>query len=207
MTCRRLFQAGLSFWPIISAWREIMNGPYDIGSKADDVPGADRLILKRSANFREQWSSCSPYRTRQSAPKQSWRFQLALGGCFIAVHGYSSDDTRKAFENACGLSVVIGERHKEIQAIFGLWGHHWMRARHDKAIELGETLIAKAKEINDPVAVMVGHRSLGSTLFTLGNFVLAREHLDRAIALGRESRPDGSSLSLSSRWTRELRRS
>jgi class 3 adenylate cyclase/tetratricopeptide (TPR) repeat protein len=162
-----------------------------------------RRARSRSANLEAISQFQRATELLQSIPDASERakteleIQLALGGCFIAVHGYSSDDTRKAFENACGLSVVIGEPHKEIQAIFGLWGHHWMRARHDKAIELGETLIAKAKEIDDPVAVMVGHRSLGSTLFTLGNFVLAREHLDRAIALGRETRSDGSSLSLS----------
>lgn len=162
-----------------------------------------RRARSRSANLEAISQFQRAMELLQSMPDGSERakteleIQLALGGCFIAVHGYSSDDTRQAFENACGLSVVIGEPQKEIQAIFGLWGHHWMRARHDKAIELGETLIAKAKNINDPVAVIVGHRALGSTLFTLGDFVSSREHLDRAVALGRESRSDESSLSLS----------
>ncbi len=53
--------------------------------------------------------------------------QLSLGLCFIAVRGYSADDTRKSFERARSLSIEVGEPQKEIQAAFGLWGHYWTR--------------------------------------------------------------------------------
>lgn len=121
--------------------------------------------------------------------------QLSLGLCLVAVRGYSADDTRKSFERARALSAQLGEPDKEIQAIFGLWGHHWMRARHDQAIELGETLLAKGEARHDPIARAVGHRSLGSTLFTRGDFDGAREHLERAISLAREADVEASSLS------------
>jgi tetratricopeptide (TPR) repeat protein len=122
----------------------------------------------------------SPERTSKEL-----EIQLLLGLCFIAVRGYSSDDTRKSFERARGLSVEVGQPRKEIQATFGLWGHYWMRSRHDRAIELGETLLAKAEEeLGDPLSLSAGHRVLGSTLLTLGDFVRAREHLEQAVALG-----------------------
>ena len=121
--------------------------------------------------------------------------QLSLGLCFVAVRGYSADETRKSFKRARALSAQLDEPNKEIQAIFGLWGHQWMRAQHDQAIELGETLLAKAELLHDPVALAVGHRSLGSTLFTLGDLVRAREHLERAISLTQEANIEGSSLS------------
>jgi class 3 adenylate cyclase/predicted ATPase len=120
--------------------------------------------------------------------------QLSLGGCFIASHGYFSEDTRKAFEGACRLSAALGERRKELQAVFGLWGHFWMQAKHDRAIELGEMLLAKADQLRDLMALIVGWRCLGSTLFTLGDFVRARDHLDRAVALGQQSITEESSL-------------
>ncbi|MEK6209470.1 MAG: AAA family ATPase [Pseudomonadota bacterium] len=121
--------------------------------------------------------------------------QLALGLCFVAVRGYSADDTRQSFERACALSAQLVEPHKEIQAIFGLWGHYWMRARHDRATDLGEALLTKAEELQDPIALAVGHRCLGSTLFTLGDFVQAREHLERTISLVQQASPEGLSLS------------
>ena len=113
--------------------------------------------------------------------------QLSLGLSCIAVRGYSSDDTRKAFERACSLSAELGDPRKELQALFGLWGHCWMRAHHDRAIELAEKLLAKANQVRDLMALILGYRSLGSTLFTLGDFIRAREYLDRAVALGQQS--------------------
>ena len=120
---------------------------------------------------------------------------LSLGLCFIAARGYAADDTKIAFECARALSHELGDSSKEIQAIFGEWGHHWMRAQHDRAIELGEMLLAKAEELDDPVSQVVAHRSLGSTLFTLGEFVLAREHLEQAISLSRHVYTEDLSLS------------
>ncbi len=92
------------------------------------------------------------------------------------------------------MSAQLGEPQKEIRALFGLWGHYWMRAQHDRAIELAETLLARADLLRDPVAVIVGHRAIGSTLFTRGDFVRAREHLERAISLPGQA--DGQGLSL-----------
>jgi len=81
--------------------------------------------------------------------------------------------------------------------MFGLWGHSWGRAQHDRAVELGETLLAKAEQIKDPIALTVAHRVLGSTLFTLGDFVRAREHLERAVTLKHVATADWRSLFLS----------
>jgi len=111
------------------------------------------------------------------------------------VRGYSADETRKSFERARALSADLHDAAKEIQAVFGLWGHNWMRARHVEAIELSETLLTKAEQLHDPVARVVGHRSLGSTLFTLGDPVRARQHLERAISLAQEADFEASGLS------------
>jgi len=121
--------------------------------------------------------------------------QLSLGLCRIAVRGYSARETRKAFERACRLSAALDQPQKEMQAIFGLWGHYWMRAQHDRALDLSQTLLTRAERIDDATAVIVAHRSVGSTLFTLGEFVRAREHLARAVDLGQHVNIAGSYLS------------
>ena len=121
--------------------------------------------------------------------------QLSLGLCRIAVRGYSARETRRAFERARELSAEVELLEKEIQAIFGLWGHYWMRARHDRALELAQTLLDRAEQIGDATAVIVGHRALGSTLFTLGEFARARDQLARAVDLGQNVEIASSSLS------------
>jgi len=118
--------------------------------------------------------------------------QIALGLCFVSVHGYSADVTRSAFERALVLSSQSEQPLKEVQAIFGIWGHYWMTAQHERAIELSQMLLAKARSLDDPIILAVGHRALGSTLFTLGKFFDARESLEKAIALTPNTSPAGT---------------
>ena len=144
--------------------------------------------------FRRALESLALLRDTPARSATELAIHLSLGLCSIAVRGYSSDETRKSFERACSLSAQLGEPQKEIQAIFGLWGHYWMRAQHDRAMELAETLLARAELLNDSVGLVVGHRSLGSTLFSLGEFLRAQEHLERAMSLARQSTNEGLSL-------------
>jgi tetratricopeptide (TPR) repeat protein len=119
----------------------------------------------------------------QTRDETELEIQLSLGLCLVAVRGYSAEGTRKSFERAYALSARFGGPLKEIQAIFGLWGHYWMVARHDRSIEFGEMLLAKAELLHQPITLSVAHRALGSTMFTFGNFSRAREHLEKAISL------------------------
>ena len=123
------------------------------GSRAVGARAAGRPISKPSCNSRTRSNSWSPCRNSPERMAKELEVQLSLGLCFIAVRGYSSDDTRKSFERARSLSAEIGEPQKEIQATFGLWGHYWMRARHDQAIEHGETLLARAEQLRDPMSL------------------------------------------------------
>jgi tetratricopeptide (TPR) repeat protein len=142
----------------------------------------------RSANLEAIALFENALKCLDALPKSSERIpteleiHMSLGLCSIAVNGYSSEDTRNAFERAYGLSVDGGDDDKETQAIFGLWGHYWMKASHDRAMKLAERLVAKAEEKRDPVLQIVGCRCLGSTLFTLGEFVRARKYLEEAIS-------------------------
>ena len=70
---------------------------------------------------------------------------LAIGLCHIALEGYSAEAAGRAFERAYELARQIGDPRKEIQALFGQWGHFWMRAEHDQAISLGRSLLAKTE--------------------------------------------------------------
>jgi class 3 adenylate cyclase/tetratricopeptide (TPR) repeat protein len=193
-------------WPeIVAAQPELLAHHYGLAGDAERavqywLQGGARART-RSSNFEAAGQYEKALESLELLPETLQRreteleTQLSLGLCRIAVRGYSARETRRAFERASRLSAELEQSEKEIQAIFGLWGHYWMRARHDRALELAQTLLAKAERIGDATAVIVGHRSLGSTLFTLGEFVRAREHLARAVDLGQNVDIAGSSLS------------
>ena len=67
--------------------------------------------------------------------------------------------------------------------LFGLWGFYEVRGDLQTARELAEQLLALADREQDPALLLQGHRALGDTLVWLGQFVLARTHLEQGIAL------------------------
>jgi class 3 adenylate cyclase/tetratricopeptide (TPR) repeat protein len=129
---------------------------------------------------------------------------LTLGLSSIAVHGYSAPSTREAFERACELCVQLDDPQHTLQAFFGLWGHYWMTAEHGRAMALAESLLEKARAMNDPTGQVVGHRALGSTLFTRGDFVAAREHLERALALAEQAPAQSTAFAVDPRIAAQL---
>ena len=190
-------------WPeIVAAQPELLAYHYSFAGKTELAVRqwvlGGRRARSRSANLEAIVQFEKALQSLETLPETPERMSseldihLSLGLCFIAVHGYSADDTRKAFEQGLRLSGKLGDAHKETQAIFGLWGHYWMRASHDRAIEFAEILLAKSEQLHDQVLKILGHRCLGSTLFTFGDFVRAREHLEGAIALGQRTAPEAS---------------
>jgi class 3 adenylate cyclase/tetratricopeptide (TPR) repeat protein len=197
-------------WPdIVAGQPELLAHHYSLAGKAEFAVRhwllGGRRARSRSANLEAivQFQKALEFlRLLPDTPERTateLEIQLSLGLCFIAVLGYSADETRQSFERARSLSVDVGKPHREVQAIYGLWGHHWMRARHDRALELGETLLEKAERLDDPIIRMVGyralgrvaHRVMGSTLLTIGEFQSSRQHFEKTIALStaKDERP------------------
>ena len=58
-----------------------------------------------------------------------------------------------------------------------------MRAEYKAALDLREQLFTLAQRAQDPALLLVAHDVLGDTLFWLGEFATAREHLEQGIAL------------------------
>ena len=151
------------------------------------------LARSRSANLEATGQFQNALEYLGQVPESTQRheteleIQLSLGLCNVAVKGYSADETRLAFERARVLCGLLNDSKRDMQAVFGLWGHYWMRAKHDRALKLAETLLVTSEQVHDPVATIVGHRSLGSTLFTRGQFGKAQEHLEKAIRMAEQA--------------------
>ena len=179
---------------VVAAQPELLAYHYSLAGNAEF---AARYWLAGAQRARSRWANLEAIVQFQKAleflellPETRERMlteleiQLSLGFSCIAAHGYSSNHSRKPFERACQLSEEVGDSQKQIHAIYGLWGHFWMRARHDRALEISQTILGMAKQVQDPIVPVLAHRTLGSTLFTVGEFTRAREHLERAVELG-----------------------
>jgi predicted ATPase/class 3 adenylate cyclase len=111
------------------------------------------------------------------------RLQLALGSASIPITGWAALEVERAFTRARELCERLNDPPELFPALFGLWTMYFIRAELRTASELGEQLLQRAQQAHRPALLLLAHQALGDTLFSMGEFLLASEHLEMAISL------------------------
>ena len=120
----------------------------------------------------------TPERTQQEL-----ELQLALAGPLITTKGYAAPEVERVYTRALELCRQLGETPLLFWALLGLQVVYLVRAELKTARELAEQLLSLAQNVHNPVFLVQAHNILGMTLFFLGEFAQAREHLEEGIAL------------------------
>lgn len=113
--------------------------------------------------------------------RQELNLQIALGKVQIVTKGYAAPEVNQTYERARRLCRQVGEKPQLFQILMGLWNNHMLRGDLPKALELGEQLLSLGQELQEPAMLVGAYRALGSTLFYLGRWVLACEHLKQGM--------------------------
>src|SRR5712692_6787555 len=120
----------------------------------------------------------TPGRTQQELV-----LQTALGPALIATRGYGAPETEKAYARALELCRQVGETPQLFPGLWGLWSFYLAQGHLQTASELGAQLLSLARSAQEPPLFSEAHLALGATLFFLGEFASAQEHLAQGIAL------------------------
>jgi predicted ATPase len=115
--------------------------------------------------------------------QQELTFQRALGVSLITSKGFNVPEVERTYARARDLCAQLGDSQEIVPVLFGLWGFYHTRHNYLTARELAEELLTVAERHHDPALILQGHRALGDTLQLLGEFDLARAHLEEGIAL------------------------
>ncbi|HJY79831.1 MAG TPA: AAA family ATPase [Candidatus Binatia bacterium] len=119
----------------------------------------------------------TPERTRQELT-----LQTALGVPLVATKGYAAPEVGEAYTRARELCQQLEEIPQLFPVLVGLFRFYLVRAEHKTARELGEQLLSLAQHQQDPAFLLEAHFDWGAILYCLGEFALAREHLEQSIA-------------------------
>ena len=115
--------------------------------------------------------------------QQELMLRLALGAPLQATQGPAAQEVEDTYTRARELCQQAGETLHLFSALRGLWLLHHVRAELPRAHALGEQLLHMAERVKDPALMLEAHRALGSTLLWLGEFSLARLHLEQGRTL------------------------
>ena len=142
----------------------------------------------RSANSEARSHLTQGLDLLRTLPESPTRFQselalqTILGRVLTAANGYGDAEVIQVYTRARQLCHQIGDAPQLFSVLLGLSIYFVVRAELHTARELGEQLLSLAQRAQDPVRLVEAHYSLGVTFFWLGDFVLAREHLEQGSA-------------------------
>jgi predicted ATPase len=110
--------------------------------------------------------------------RQELALQLTLGKAWV---GSSSAklESKYAYTRARYLCQKTGETTQLCQILIGLSIYYYVRAEHQRSLELAEEALEIAWQADDTLLTWLGHWSLGFNSFVLGDFSIARTHLSQ----------------------------
>jgi predicted ATPase len=108
---------------------------------------------------------------------------IALGGPLIATKGYASPEIARSTSRARELVNQVGDIEQRFAVLYRQWVYHFVTPDYQTARTLGEEFLNHAERQGDPALILMGHRILGVTQFSLGELTDARGHLEQTLSL------------------------
>jgi predicted ATPase len=136
-------------------------------------------------------------KTLPDTPERTQRevdMHIAIGASLIATKGWAAPEVRETYTSAQQLCQHLEDPYQLFPVLWGLWSYHLVRAELQTAHALGAQLLTLAQHTQDPVMLLMAHRTLGATLYSLGVFTAAHAHLAQGIALYDAKHPRASVL-------------
>ena len=152
---------------------------------------AGQRAVERSANLEgiaHLTKGLNVLGTLTDHPEQRERelaLRTVLGPALMSTKGLGAREVEENYTRALVLCRQLGERPELFAVLRGLWEYHELRGDLKTALELGEELLRLARVANDRALQLVAHDVLGDTLYWLGEFPRALEHLEQGMALYR----------------------
>ena len=149
---------------------------------------AGQRAVQRSANLEAIVQLSTGLELLQQLPDTQERarseleLQVTLGPALIATQGWSSADAGRSYTRANELCQQLGATSQRFPVQYGLWLSYLGRAELKKGLEVGEQLLSVALSNQEASFVVEAHLALGITLYYLGEFAQARDHLEQGSA-------------------------
>ncbi|RRH90953.1 adenylate cyclase [Mesorhizobium tamadayense] len=115
--------------------------------------------------------------------RQELELQVALGVALMTAKGWAAPEVGRANARARELCERLGDTNRLFPVLYGDWVFHVVRAELEAGRKAGEELLRRAREQQDLAAEVVGNRIVGTDAFLRGEVTIARENLERSLAL------------------------
>lgn len=113
--------------------------------------------------------------------------QTALGRALMITKGYAAPETGEAYARARRLCEGLGDTATLVRVGYGQYLYHLIRAETAQCHQVASEILSFAEKSGSDEARILGHRTLGLSLYELGRFPAARKQLETAAGLLEQS--------------------
>ena len=111
------------------------------------------------------------------------RLQTSFGIALLAARGDCAPETTTAFARAQELAAAVDDPMERLSANYGLWVGYLSRGEVGPLRAIAEVVLRDIEGKPPSAEAAVAHRLAGTTEWYLGNFQLARAHLEQTLAM------------------------
>jgi class 3 adenylate cyclase/predicted ATPase len=150
---------------------------------------AGRRAIQRSANAEaigQLQQALELLQTLSEGPDRAAKaltLEVTLGQAMIASFGYAASTTKEVLLHARTHINDTTEPGQKFAVLYGIWACYYVGSDVSMQREVASEFLIQAERHGDPGILCIAHRILGSTLVTMGEFAIARMHLEKARAL------------------------
>ena len=132
----------------------------------------------------------SEVKAEAAQPRRRTQLRVAYGNALVAARGYRAPETAEAFAKA--RESARGEKHApgRLSPDYGLWVGSFTRGELPAMRAYAADCVRDVEAEPDLPEASVAHRICGETDWFAGEYVEARDHLERALALFQPARDD-----------------
>jgi len=111
------------------------------------------------------------------------KLHVAYAHAMIAAHGHGAPETVAAFVRAHELAANSADMQARFSSNYGLWAGSYLHGDLPGMFEPAQAFLRDVETGPGSPEAGVAHRAYGVTQWFTGNFVEARTHLERAVAV------------------------
>ena len=144
---------------------------------------ASSANLEAVAHFKKGLELVSTQEHTDEWSRRELDLQLGLTSALTATAGYAADETAVACVRARELCRQTGDTAKLLRSLYAVWCVYYIRPDQDKALELAQEFKELAEREQDRAQLVAAYSAVGHTCTTMGRYLQARTHFEKAIEL------------------------
>ena len=159
--------------------------------KAGQQSLARSALVEAAAQLTRAIDQIAALPSTASLRHEQIKLQIGLTTALMHTQGHAALQTKTSLAKARSLIEQAGINPRQasqdplllLSVLYGFWAENMFAFNGDISCDIAAQFFALAQKQGTNVPVMVGHRLMGTSLVTTGDFVRGRAHYDQALKL------------------------